>query len=147
MLGFERSANATGSTVRLRRAAELLADGIDLRDALCDHENAPSHYADRIAVMYLGRIIEQGPTHEIVHNPQHPYTRALLSVVPKPDPRQRSKPQILQGESPNSVRIPPGCRFHPRCPMAIPDCKEVDPELRRPAAATSPEHLAACIRV
>jgi oligopeptide/dipeptide ABC transporter ATP-binding protein len=106
-----------------------------------------SHYADRIAVMYLGRIVEQGPTHEIVHNPQHPYTRALLSVVPKPDPRQRSKPQILRGETPNSVRIPPGCRFHPRCPMAIPDCKEVDPELRRPAAATSPEHLAACIRV
>jgi oligopeptide/dipeptide ABC transporter ATP-binding protein len=106
-----------------------------------------AHYADRIAVMYLGRIVEEGPAREVVHNPQHPYTRALLSVVPKRDPRMRSQPQILRGETPNSVRIPQGCRFHPRCPMAIPDCKEIDPELRRPAAATVEEHRAACIRV
>jgi oligopeptide/dipeptide ABC transporter ATP-binding protein len=97
--------------------------------------------------MYLGRIVEEGPAREIVHNPQHPYTRALLSVVPKRDPRMRSQPQILRGETPDSVRIPPGCRFHPRCPIAIPDCKEVDPELRRPAATTVAEHRAACIRV
>jgi oligopeptide/dipeptide ABC transporter ATP-binding protein len=106
-----------------------------------------AHYADRIAVMYLGRIVEEGPAGEIVHNPQHPYTRALLSVVPKRDPRLRSEPQILRGETPNSLRIPRGCRFHPRCPMAIPDCQEIDPALRRPAAATSPGHRAACIRV
>jgi oligopeptide/dipeptide ABC transporter ATP-binding protein len=106
-----------------------------------------AHYADRIAVMYLGRIVEEGSAREVVRNPQHPYTRALLSVVPNPDPRLRSEAQILQGETPNSVRIPRGCRFHPRCPMAIPDCKETDPELRRPAAATSPKHRAACIRV
>jgi oligopeptide/dipeptide ABC transporter ATP-binding protein len=106
-----------------------------------------SRYADRIAVMYLGRIVEEGPAREIVHNPQHPYTRALLSVVPKRDPRMRSQLQILRGETPDSVRIPSGCRFHPRCPIAIPDCKEVDPELRRPAGTTVAEHRAACIRV
>jgi oligopeptide/dipeptide ABC transporter ATP-binding protein len=106
-----------------------------------------AHYADRIAVMYLGRIVEEGPTHEVIENPQHPYTRALLSVVPKRDPRDRGEPQILRGETPNSVRIPHGCRFHPRCPMAIPQCQTIDPELLRPAAARHPEHRAACIRV
>jgi peptide/nickel transport system ATP-binding protein len=106
-----------------------------------------ARFADRIAVMYLGRIVEEGPTREVVENPQHPYTRALLSVVPKRDPRERETPQILHGETPNSIQIPPGCRFHPRCPMAIPDCETVDPELRRPAAATDPAHRAACIRV
>jgi oligopeptide/dipeptide ABC transporter ATP-binding protein len=106
-----------------------------------------AHYADRIAVMYLGRIVEEGRSHDVIHNPQHPYTRALLSVVPKRDPRERTSPQILRGETPNPVRVPRGCRFHPRCPMAIADCKETDPMLRRPAASTSPEHVAACIRV
>jgi peptide/nickel transport system ATP-binding protein len=104
-------------------------------------------YADRIAVMYLGRIVEEGPSREVIRNPQHPYTRALLSVVPQRDPRARAEPQILRGETPNSVRIPRGCRFHPRCPMAIEECKAVDPQLSRPAAATTGDHLAACIRV
>jgi oligopeptide/dipeptide ABC transporter ATP-binding protein len=106
-----------------------------------------AHYADRIAVMYLGRIVEEGPAREVIENPQHPYTRALLSVVPKRDPRERGRPQILRGETPNSVHIPQGCRFHPRCPMAIDKCREVDPELRRPAASADPAHRAACIRV
>jgi peptide/nickel transport system ATP-binding protein len=106
-----------------------------------------AHYADRIAVMYLGRIVEQGPAEDVVENPQHPYTRALLSVVPKRDPREHGTPQILRGETPNSIHIPAGCRFHPRCPMAIEDCKTVDPELRRPAAGRVPTHRAACIRV
>jgi oligopeptide/dipeptide ABC transporter ATP-binding protein len=106
-----------------------------------------AHYADRIAVMYLGRIVEEGPTSEVIENPQHPYTRALLSVVPKRDPRDRGVPQILRGETPNSIHIPVGCRFHPRCPIAIAECKTVDPELRRPAASKDPAHRAACIRV
>jgi oligopeptide/dipeptide ABC transporter ATP-binding protein len=106
-----------------------------------------AHFADRIAVMYLGRIVEEGPAHDVIHNPQHPYTRALLSVVPKRDPRERTTPQILRGETPNPVEIPSGCRFNPRCPIAIPECKDIDPELRRPAAATSEAHRAACIRV
>jgi peptide/nickel transport system ATP-binding protein len=104
-------------------------------------------YADRIAVMYLGRIVEEGSSRDVIRNPQHPYTRALLSVVPQRDPRVRAEPQILRGETPNSVRIPRGCRFHPRCPMAIEECKAVDPQLSRPAAATAANHLAACIRV
>ena len=106
-----------------------------------------AHYSDRIAVMYLGRIVEEGPTHEVIENPQHPYTKALLSVVPKRDPRERGTPQILRGETPNSVRIPSGCRFHPRCPIAIDKCREVDPSLERPAAGRNPRHRAACIRV
>jgi oligopeptide/dipeptide ABC transporter ATP-binding protein len=106
-----------------------------------------AHYADRIAVMYLGRIVEEGPARDVVRNPQHPYTKALISVVPKRDPRQATLPQILRGETPNPVAVPPGCRFHPRCPIAIEECKTVDPELRRPAGSTSPDHTAACIRV
>jgi peptide/nickel transport system ATP-binding protein len=105
-----------------------------------------ARFADRIAVMYLGRIVEEGPARAVVESPQHPYTKALLSVVPKRDPDQRTQPQILRGETPNPVDVPPGCRFHPRCPLAIPECEATDPELRVPAGASS-GHLAACIRV
>jgi oligopeptide/dipeptide ABC transporter ATP-binding protein len=104
-----------------------------------------ARFADRIAVMYLGRIIEEGPAREVVRNPQHPYTRALLSVVPARDPRQRRTPDVLTGEAPDAVRIPPGCRFHPRCPIAVAACRETDPELSVPRGASSREHRAACI--
>ena len=70
--------------------------------------------ADRIAVMYLGRIVEEGPAEELLENPRHPYTRALLSVVPE---TREMEQQILQGEAPDPTRIPAGCRFHPRCPL------------------------------
>jgi peptide/nickel transport system ATP-binding protein len=126
--------------------SELRTQGLGILMITHDLSTA-ARYADRIAVMYLGRIVEEGPVDEVVHNPQHPYTQALLSVVPKRDPRERSTPQILRGETPNAVRIPSGCRFHPRCPIAIPQCKEIDPELRRPAAGRDPGHRAACIRV
>jgi oligopeptide/dipeptide ABC transporter ATP-binding protein len=99
-----------------------------------------AHFADKIAVMYLGRIVEQGTAREVVRNPQHPYTRALLSVVPKRDPRDRATPQILTGETPDPVLVPAGCRFHPRCPVAIDQCRTEDPALRVAAA----DHLAAC---
>ncbi len=124
---------------------ELRKSGLGILMITHDLSTA-AHYADRIAVMYLGRIVEEGPAREVVRNPQHPYTKALISVVPKRDPRQATVPQILKGETPNPVAIPMGCRFHPRCPIAIQDCKEVDPELRRPAGSTSPGHAAACIR-
>ena len=81
-----------------------------------------AHFADRIAVMYLGRIVEEGPTRQVVHDPQHPYTKALLSVVPKRDPRERTDPQILAGEPPNPADVPSGCRFHPRCPVVQERC-------------------------
>jgi oligopeptide/dipeptide ABC transporter ATP-binding protein len=126
--------------------SELRSQGLGILMITHDLSTA-ARFADRIAVMYLGRIVEEGPADEVIQNPQHPYTRALLSVVPQRDPRARSTPQILRGETPNSVRIPPGCRFHPRCPMAIEECKAVDPQLARPEAATSETHLAACIRV
>jgi oligopeptide/dipeptide ABC transporter ATP-binding protein len=106
-----------------------------------------AHFADRIAVMYLGRIVEEGPAREVVRNPQHPYTKALISVVPKRDPRDRTEPQILTGETPNPVFVPTGCRFHPRCPVARPECRSTDPQLHRAKAAESPEHRAACILV
>ena len=96
-----------------------------------------AHFADRIAVMYLGRIVEQGPAREVVHNPKHPYTKALLSVVPQRDPRATTVPQILKGETPNPIAIPPGCRFNPRCPIAIPECRATDPELRVPGGRES----------
>ncbi|MGD0686524.1 MAG: oligopeptide/dipeptide ABC transporter ATP-binding protein, partial [Streptosporangiaceae bacterium] len=103
-----------------------------------------AHFADRIAVMYLGRIVEYAAASEVVGNPQHPYTRALLSVVPKRDPRDRSVPQILTGETPDPADIPAGCRFHPRCPVAVERCRTEDPLLRLPAGAPAAGHLAAC---
>jgi len=104
-----------------------------------------AHFADRIAVMYLGRIVEEGPAREVVRNPQHPYTKALLSVVPKRDPRDRTEPQVLKGETPNPIDVPPGCRFHPRCPVAEERCKTIDPQLR--PVPGSEDHRAACVLV
>jgi len=103
-----------------------------------------AHFADRIAVMYLGRIVEHGPARQVVRHPQHPYTKALLSVVPARDPRVRSAPQLLAGETPNPVDVPTGCRFHPRCPVAVERCSALDPELR---VVSSDSHEAACLLV
>ena len=105
-----------------------------------------SHFADRIAVMYLGRIVEEGPARDVVRSPRHPYTKALVSVVPKRDPRDRTEPQILKGETPNPVHVPEGCRFHPRCPIAIDDCRATDPALE-PVPGGGAEHRGACIRM
>ncbi len=101
-----------------------------------------SYFADRIAVMYLGRMVETGPTAEVLQNAQHPYTKALLSVVPVPNPRLRRERVILQGETPNAAEIPSGCRFHPRCPVAQAECKLTDP----PYVVVGQEHQAACLR-
>jgi oligopeptide/dipeptide ABC transporter ATP-binding protein len=137
--------------VSIRAGILRLLDGLrreGLGILMITHDlSTAARFADRIAVMYLGRIVEEGPAREIVHNAQHPYTRALLSVVPRRDPRDRREQQILRGETPDAVRIPSGCRFHPRCPLMIEDCKRVDPQLERPAAASTREHRAACIRV
>jgi oligopeptide/dipeptide ABC transporter ATP-binding protein len=101
------------------------------------------YIADRIAVMYLGRMVEVGPALQILQNPQHPYTKALLSVVPVPNPRQRRERIILQGETPNPIDLPPGCRFHPRCPIAQAHCRTIDPQLRLIPAG----HEVACLEV
>jgi len=102
-----------------------------------------AYFADRLAVMYLGRIVEIGATREVLSNPQHPYTKALLSVVPVPNPRLRRERVILQGETPNPINLPTGCRFHPRCPVAIERCQTIDP----PFIDVTSDHKAACLLV
>jgi len=98
-------------------------------------------FADRVAVMYLGRIVEIGAVLEILESPQHPYTKALLSVIPVPNPRLRHERIILQGETPNPIDLPTGCRFHPRCPLAMDACTSNDP----PFITLSKTHQAACL--
>jgi len=112
--------------------------------------NTVSSIADRIAVMYLGRIVEIGPTEAVLRTPQHPYTQALLSVAPVPNPRLRRERIILQGETPDPIHLPSGCRFHPRCPLVTERCKTVDPALQPVDQAQgdpqSPmDHQAACL--
>jgi len=119
--------------LRKRRGVSILFITHDL--------STVAYFADKIAVMYLGRMVEVGVTKDVLKNPQHPYTRALLSVVPVPNPRLRRERVILQGETPNAANIPSGCRFHPRCPVAIERCKQEDPRY----VEISPGHLAACL--
>ena len=101
------------------------------------------HVADRIAVMYLGRIVELADRDELYAAPKHPYTQALLSSIPIPDPQieKRRHRIILSGDLPSPINIPSGCRFHTRCPMAQQICREVDPVFERKEGR---EHYAAC---
>jgi oligopeptide/dipeptide ABC transporter ATP-binding protein len=100
-----------------------------------------AYFTDRVAVMYLGRIVEIGPTQTVLSDPRHPYTRALLSVIPVPNPRRRRERIVLTGETPNPVDLPAGCRFHPRCPVAFGRCSENEPGLR----SIGPGHEIACL--
>lgn len=91
---------------------------------------AVNYVSDRIAVMYLGKIVEYGEAKEIFRNPVHPYTRALLEAVPVPDPQEKGRERrLLQGEIGSSMNPPAGCRFHPRCPYAVEQCRQNIPEL------------------
>ncbi|MBI3710462.1 MAG: ABC transporter ATP-binding protein [Proteobacteria bacterium] len=101
------------------------------------------HLSNRIAVVYLGRVMEIGPTDELTSNPKHPYTEALLSAVPDPDPALRGKRIVLEGDIPNPVAPPSGCVFRTRCPRAIAECAAAIPPLRE----ISPGRAAACIRL
>jgi oligopeptide/dipeptide ABC transporter ATP-binding protein len=100
------------------------------------------HISDRVAVMYLGEIVEEADTEEIFATPLHPYTQALLSSIPVPVPRAKRQRGRLEGDVPTPINPPEGCRFHTRCPIAIDECKLAKP----PLVEISPGHRAACIR-
>lgn len=104
------------------------------------------HISDRVAVMYLGNMMEVADRNALYDRPLHPYTKALLSAVPVPDPLVEAKRQriILQGDVPSPMNPPSGCVFHTRCPFATPHCAEVTPEWRNLAAPNDPEHFVAC---
>lgn len=99
------------------------------------------HLVDRIAVMYLGRIVEVAPAEALLAAPQHPYTQALIASVPRMRPRDLEQPPAIEGEPPSPIHLPSGCRFNPRCANAQPSCLETEPELE---PADQPDHLAAC---
>ncbi|ACZ42707.1 oligopeptide/dipeptide ABC transporter, ATPase subunit [Thermobaculum terrenum ATCC BAA-798] len=98
------------------------------------------HISDRVAVMYVGYVVEMAPTEELYTNPKMPYTEALLAAIPKPDPRNRTRPIRLPGDVPSPANPPSGCYFHPRCPYAQEICKRERPPLR----LVGPDHWAAC---
>jgi len=127
--------------------SEILKLMLDLRDnkgltfLFITHDLGVAYvFSDRIGIMYLGKIVELGPTEEVIKDPKHPYTKALISVVPKPDPRMKTEKIILKGERPDPANMPPGCRFHPRCPFAMEICKTTAPV----QVSVSEEHWVCC---
>ncbi|GGA55361.1 ABC transporter ATP-binding protein [Pelagibacterium lentulum] len=120
-----------------------LKDAFNLTMLFIAHDLAVvEHISDRVIVMYLGRIMEIAPTRTLYTVPNHPYTKALLSAVPVPDPTDRKKRIILKGDIPSPINPPSGCVFRTRCPMVIPECSKVVPQLTEVGAG----HLSACIR-
>ena len=101
------------------------------------------HISDRVAVMYLGKMVELTGREELFRNPLHPYTQALMSAIPMPDPRLKRERIILKGDVPSPLHPPTGCRFHPRCPVAMDICSHQEPRFKQ----VSPEHSVACWRI
>ncbi len=125
----------------LNLLAELQRD-LRLTFVLITHDlGVVQHFSDRVAVMYLGRIIEEAPTRNLFAAPQHPYTQVLFSAIPMPDPRQRINWELPKGEPPSPVNPPAGCHFHPRCRHVMPSCSITAPRLQ----AIAPKHKAACL--
>lgn len=102
------------------------------------------HVSDRVAVMYLGRIVEQADSETIYRHPRHPYTKALLSAIPVPEPRGKRERIVLQGDVPSPINPPAGCPFHTRCPYAEDRCRTEVPQLRNAAPTDKPPHLVSC---
>ena len=98
------------------------------------------HISDRVGVMYLGSMVELADKDEIYANPQHPYTKALMSAIPIPDPKKKTQMHAIEGEIPSNVNTPSGCKFHPRCPFAKDICKTKEPEARE----IKPGHMVKC---
>jgi peptide/nickel transport system ATP-binding protein len=114
---------------------------LSLTILLITHDLAVASYmADTISVMYLGRIVEHGSVEQIFSNPLHPYTKALISSVPIPDPKVKREKKIPQGEIPSAIKPPPGCRFNPRCPYSFDRCRVEEPKL----IEVEPGHLVSC---
>jgi oligopeptide transport system ATP-binding protein len=109
---------------------EDLTDSLGLTVIFIAHQlSVVRHLCDRVAVMYLGRFVEIGPVEEVFENPQHPYTKALLAAAPRPDPLQRHRKPVIQGDIPSPLRVPSGCRFRTRCAYAEHRCEVDDPKL------------------
>lgn len=109
---------------------------------------AVNYVSDRIAVMYLGRIVEIGKAKDVFRHPTHPYTKALLDAVPVPDPEENDMERgLLQGEIGNSTNPPSGCRFHTRCPYASDVCEKEEPKIQKASETLGVEHYAACPRI
>ena len=122
-----------------------LQEQMDLSYLFIAHDLAVvKHVSDRIAIMYLGRIVETGGADEVYERPKHPYTRALISAIPEPVPGGRRRRQILEGDVPSPIDPPSGCPFHTRCPHVQQQCRETAPQLRSVHAKTGEEHQVAC---
>ncbi len=125
----------------------LLADiqeKLGLTYFIISHDLATvGHVSKRIGIMYLGRIVEMGDTDEVFSNPLHPYTRALFAAMPQPDPGRIKEKASLSGEIGSALNLPRGCRFHPRCEYAVPECQKNEPSLREVSAI----HAVACQRI
>ncbi len=102
------------------------------------------HISNRVAVMYLGKIAEMAAAEELYANPRHPYTKALLSAIPIPDPERRHERIVLRGDVPSPIRPPEGCHFNPRCPIAKDNCRVDEPKLRDLGIGQREKHTAAC---
>lgn len=134
MLDVSIKADVLNIMLKLRRE-------LNLTFLLITHDLSVIRYmSDRVAIMYLGKIVEKGSTDDVIDEPLHPYTRALISVIPMPNPEIKHERIILKGEIPDSVNPPPGCRFHPRCPHAKSICQQSEPKLIEAESA----HFVAC---
>ncbi len=148
MLGDEPvSALDVSIRAQIINLLEDLKDELGLTIILVSHDlSVVRHTASRVAVMYLGEIVEQAPVEALFRRPRHPYTRALMAAAPAPDPSARRDMPLLEGDPPSPTNPPAGCRFHTRCPHARDICRAEPPRLRALAADGEGGHVVACHR-